>query len=112
MTRSTDAQKIIDESKFKDELTAIIEFTNELISEKEISFSETLRTILVNHINEMIGRKMHKIPITEVDPRLFNDISTDAMLISKKIAKKIGIDDINEAYVLSIHFESALMSRK
>jgi PRD domain protein (TIGR03582 family) len=101
------AQKIIDESPYQNDLAGVITEASQLMLENEIQATELQWTILINHLNEMIKRKKSGEQIMSVDPEMFSEVSQKALVIAKGVSDKIGALPIDEMYVLSIHFESA-----
>lgn len=107
MIVNKDAQKIIDESPNRQKLELIIKETSRLMASNEIQGTELQWTILINHLNEMIKREQTGEKIIEVDPVMFDEVSEEALMISKRVTDLVGVLPIDEMYVLSIHFESA-----
>ncbi|EOI06415.1 PRD domain-containing protein [Enterococcus moraviensis ATCC BAA-383] len=107
MKLNDDAQTIIDESQNQVELQAALEQIDTLLKEQQIQPSELQWTILINHINEMIKRSIAGEKMSGVDPKMFEEVSKEALLIADKVVQHIGNLPSDEMYVLSIHFEAA-----
>ncbi|MEY8446014.1 PRD domain-containing protein [Enterococcus ratti] len=107
MKLSEEAKKIIQESRYKVTLMALIEYTEKALEKAGVQPVELQWTILINHLNEMIGREKEKRFIGKVDPEMFSEVSKESLDIADRITKKIGQLPKDEMYVLSIHFESA-----
>lgn len=100
-------EKIIMESPYKDELTDILAYVDDLLEQEEIQPNETQRMVLTNHLNEMIKRAKESELIPSVDKTMFAEVSKESLKIAKKLVEKIGNLPEDEIYILSIHFESA-----
>lgn len=107
MKLNDDAQTIIDESQNQVELQAALEQIDTLLKEQQIRPSELQWTILINHINEMIKRSIAGEKMSGVHPKMFEEVSKEALLIADKVVQHIGNLPSDEMYVLSIHFEAA-----
>ncbi|MDH6363217.1 PRD domain protein (TIGR03582 family) [Enterococcus sp. PF1-24] len=107
---SADAKKIVEESPHASQLTEVVVFTKAALDELAIQPTELQWTILVNHLNEMIKRWLNKEELQNVDISLFTEVSAESIALAERIAEKIGGMPKEEAYVLSIHFESAKMN--
>lgn len=101
------AQKILDESPYKNDLAEVITDTSQLMLENGIQATELQWIILINHLNEMIKREKSGEQIMSVAPEMFSEVSQEALAVAKAVSDKIGALPIDEMYVLSIHFESA-----
>lgn len=110
MSTVVNEKEIIDRSSYKNDLIYIISYTDKYITKEKLSFNDMQRVVLINHLNEMIGRIKRGEKITEVDSLLFSDVSDRAIDIAKKVAKECGTEDVNEVFVLSIHFEAVLLN--
>lgn len=104
---SIDAQGIIDQSSYKEELMEVIRFCEKLLIKEGIVPTELQMTILINHLNEMLKRSYASEKMADVDPTMFAEVSAEALMIAHEIVQKIGNLSEAEMYVLSIHFESA-----
>lgn len=107
MKLNDDAQTIIDESQNQVELQVALEQIDALLKEQQIQPSELQWTILINHVNEMIKRSIAGEKMSGVDPKMFEEVSKEALLIADKVVQHIGNLPSDEMYVLSIHFEAA-----
>ncbi|GCF92280.1 PRD domain-containing protein [Enterococcus florum] len=107
MKVTEESQQIFQKSVYPEELKAIVDYTDNLVTTYQIEPTELQWTILINHLNEMILRQKEGTTIPTVDPEMFNEVSKEAMQISRNVVEKIGGLAEDEIYVLSIHFESA-----
>lgn len=105
-----DAEKIIEESLHKEKLTEVVDYTQKLLEERGIHPTDLQWTILINHLSEMVLRFANHMKLQDVDISLFSEVSEESIEIAKKIAEKIGGMSVEEAYVLSIHFETAKLN--
>lgn len=107
LSLSIDAQSIVDESPYKEELMEVIRYCKALLGKEAITPTELQMTILINHLNEMLKRSYASEKMAEVDPEMFAEVSAEALMIADQIVQKIGNLAEAEKYVLSIHFEAA-----
>lgn len=104
---SADARKIVESSPHQDRLERVIRYTQEALSSLNIQPTELQWTILVNHLNEMVKRHETDEVLEGVDISLFSEVSKESIDLAKEVAVVIGDMPEEEAYVLSIHFETA-----
>ncbi|MGC6767389.1 PRD domain-containing protein [Enterococcus sp. LJL51] len=107
MKLTDDAEKIVNESEYKQELEESIRKTEELLEAASVVPTELQWTILINHVNEMIKRSKANEKMTGVDPAMFEEVSKEALSIAGALVEHIGNLPVDEMYVLSIHFEAA-----
>ena len=63
--------------------------------------------MLDSHIRAMVLRSFTGEPLPEVDKDLFEDISAESMALAEQVIGSVGNLPIEEAYLLSVHFEVA-----
>lgn len=107
---SKDAELIIENSRYQEDLKAAIEYTKEMMNVHNIVPTELQWTVLINHLNEMVIREREAGSIPDVDPEMFAEVSPEALEIAERVVKHVGKLSESEKYVLSIHFETAKMN--
>lgn len=112
MKISENAKNIIETSAHREQLEEILAYTDQLAEELALDLDEIQWTALVNHLNEMVRRSQTGEKIPAVDVLLFAEVSEDSLGMARKIVARAGNLPEDESYVLSIHFESARMSRQ
>lgn len=63
--------------------------------------------MLASHIRAMVMRSRTGEPLPEVDRELFDEISPHSMQLAEQVVASFGNLPIEEAYLLSVHFEVA-----
>lgn len=63
--------------------------------------------MLESHIRAMVLRSITGEPLPEVDKSLFDEISAESMQMAEKVVDQFATLPIEEAYLLSVHFEVA-----
>ncbi|MGX6961923.1 PRD domain-containing protein [Vagococcus xieshaowenii] len=107
MELSYEDKKIIEKNNNHAELYPLLEMVEEWLSVHGINQTDIQRTVMINHLNEMVNRSKKSEKIQAVDKELFNEVSEEAMAISKCLVDTVGNLEEDEQYVLSIHFETA-----
>lgn len=62
--------------------------------------------MLASHVKAMVMRAKTGEPLPEVDRSLFEEISDESMRLAERAVDMLGLP-IEEAYLLSVHFEIA-----
>ncbi|WP_277622345.1 glycine dehydrogenase [Chimaeribacter californicus] len=78
-----------------------------LLSRKAIYPNAVQQQMLDSHIRAMVLRSLTGEPLPEVEKDLFEDISADSMEMAEQVVESVGNLPIEEAYLLSVHFEVA-----
>ncbi|BAP85130.1 hypothetical protein LOOC260_105730 [Paucilactobacillus hokkaidonensis JCM 18461] len=107
MQVNSDTERIIEDSKFPSETKEALNFTLDKMKAFNIVPTDVQVTILTNHIAEMVARSKSGEKLMDVDPTMFDEVSTEAMTIADDLVKHIGNLAVSEKYVVSIHFETA-----
>ncbi|MEE4408662.1 MULTISPECIES: glycine dehydrogenase [unclassified Serratia (in: enterobacteria)] len=63
--------------------------------------------MLESHIRAMVLRSITGEPLPEVDKSLFDEISEESMKMAERVVDNFATLPIEEAYLLSVHFEVA-----
>ncbi|XBS71995.1 glycine dehydrogenase [Acerihabitans sp. KWT182] len=79
----------------------------EMMKARNIRVNAVQEKMLHSHVRAMVRRSITGEPLPEVDEGLFDDISVDSMLMAKQIVSGLGNLPVEEAYLLSVHFEVA-----
>ncbi|PLR75961.1 transcriptional regulator [Bacillus sp. V3-13] len=85
----------------------VMQFTEQLMLQKNIKMTESQLLSLLSHISGMVYRSKHRESIEQVDPLLFKDVSDDSIDLAKQVCEIFSDLDESEKYLLSIHFEAA-----
>nr|WP_276318278.1 glycine dehydrogenase [Serratia microhaemolytica] len=78
-----------------------------MLAEKSIYTNAVQQQMLESHVRAMVLRSMTGEPLPEVDKSLFEEISDESMRLAKQVVNKFNTLPIEEAYLLSVHFEVA-----
>ncbi|WP_411705200.1 glycine dehydrogenase [Edaphovirga cremea] len=65
------------------------------------------KQMLDSHIRAMVFRSLTGEPLPDVDKSLFDEISSQSMEMAERVVNSLGNLPIEEAYLLSVHFEVA-----
>ena len=65
------------------------------------------KQMLDSHIRAMVFRSLTGEPLPEVDKSLFDEISPESMEMAERVVNSLGNLPVEEAYLLSVHFEVA-----
>jgi PRD domain protein (TIGR03582 family) len=79
----------------------------EMMKTRNIQVNTVQEQMLHSHVRAMVLRSLTGEPLPEVDESLFDEISPDSMLMAKKVVNELGNLPVEEAYLLSVHFEVA-----
>jgi PRD domain protein (TIGR03582 family) len=78
-----------------------------LLSRNAIYPNAVQQQMLDSHIRAMVLRSFTGEPLPEVEKDLFEDISAHSMALAEQVVESVGNLPIEEAYLLSVHFEVA-----
>lgn len=78
-----------------------------MLGAENIYTNEVQQQMLESHIRAMVLRSITGEPLPEVDRSLFDEISADSMKMAEQVVEKFVTLPIEEAYLLSVHFEVA-----
>ncbi|NIF33481.1 glycine dehydrogenase [Enterobacter sp. Cy-643] len=91
-----------------EELTARIQdFIYALFKSKHITPNAVQEQMLASHVKAMIHRSLTGEPLPEVEESLFEEISAESMEMAKAVVDQFGNLPVEEAWLLSVHFEVA-----
>ena len=76
-------------------------------SAKNIYTTDVQLQMLTSHVKAMVLRSITGEPLPEVEKELFDEISDDSMKMAEEVIGWFGNLPIEEAYLLSVHFEVA-----
>lgn len=87
---------------------AVVNMSINWMAEKNSYPTESQKKALTSHISAMVLRaKKMGNPLPEVEADLFDEISESSMNLAKRVVNVLVGLPIEEAYLLSIHFEVA-----
>ena len=78
-----------------------------MMKTRNIQVNAVQEQMLHSHVRAMVMRSLTGEPLPEVDASLFDEISVDSMVMAKEVVTKLGNLPVEEAYLLSVHFEVA-----
>jgi len=76
-------------------------------SAKNIYTTDVQLQMLTSHVKAMVLRSITGEPLPEIEKELFDEISDDSMKMAENVVSWFGNLPIEEAYLLSVHFEVA-----
>ncbi|WP_413736840.1 glycine dehydrogenase [Sodalis sp. RH21] len=78
-----------------------------MMRERHIQVNQVQEQMLNSHVRAMVMRSLTGEPLPEVDISLFDEISADSMVMAQNVVNIFDNLPIEEAYLLSVHFEVA-----
>ncbi|MFV8799546.1 glycine dehydrogenase [Yersinia sp. LJYL362] len=78
-----------------------------MLNAENIFTNAVQQQMLTSHIRAMVLRSITGEPLPEVDKSLFDEISAHSMQMAQQVVGKFPNLPIEEAYLLSVHFEVA-----
>ena len=78
-----------------------------MLNAENIFTNAVQQQMLTSHIRAMVLRSITGEPLPEVDKSLFDEISAHSMQMAQQVVDKFANLPIEEAYLLSVHFEVA-----
>lgn len=78
-----------------------------MLNAENIYTNAVQQQMLESHIRAMVLRSMTGEPLPEVDKSLFDEISEESMQMAERVVDNFPALPIEEAYLLSVHFEVA-----
>ncbi|MDR2291257.1 MAG: glycine dehydrogenase [Serratia marcescens] len=78
-----------------------------MLNAENIYTNAVQQQMLESHIRAMVLRSITGEPLPEVDKSLFDEISAESMQMAERVVNQFGTLPIEEAYLLSVHFEVA-----
>jgi len=78
-----------------------------MLNAEHIYTNDVQQQMLASHVKAMVLRSITGEPLPEVDKELFDEISAHSMKMAEQVVDIVGNLPIEEAYLLSVHFEVA-----
>lgn len=78
-----------------------------MLKTRGIEVTPVQEQMLNSHVRAMVMRSLTGEPLPEVESSLFDEISADSMVMAKDVVNLLDNLPIEEAYLLSVHFEVA-----
>ncbi|QHI80742.1 glycine dehydrogenase [Serratia sp. NGAS9] len=78
-----------------------------MLNAENIYTNAVQQQMLESHIRAMVLRSITGEPLPEVDKSLFDEISAESMQMAERVMDQFDTLPIEEAYLLSVHFEVA-----
>lgn len=78
-----------------------------MLNAENIYTNAVQQQMLESHILGMVLRSITGEPLPEVDKSLFDEISAESMQMAERVVDQFDTLPIEEAYLLSVHFEVA-----
>ncbi|HKN05246.1 MAG TPA: glycine dehydrogenase [Buttiauxella sp.] len=85
----------------------VLAFINTLLNNRNIAPNAVQEQMLTSHVRAMAHRSLTGEPLPEVEESLFEEISADSLDMAKEVVEQFGNLPIEEAWLLSVHFEVA-----
>ncbi|AHG19788.1 glycine dehydrogenase [Chania multitudinisentens RB-25] len=87
--------------------TQVLADITAMLNAENIYTNAVQQQMLESHIRAMVLRSITGEPLPEVDKSLFDEISAESMQMAERVVEKFATLPIEEAYLLSVHFEVA-----
>ncbi|MGW1443354.1 glycine dehydrogenase [Serratia rhizosphaerae] len=87
--------------------TQLLADITEMLNAEKIYTNEVQQQMLESHVRAMVLRSITGEPLPEVDKSLFDEISQHSMQLAQRVVDQLKTLPIEEAYLLSVHFEVA-----
>lgn len=87
--------------------TQTLEDITAMLNAENIYTNSVQQKMLESHVRAMVLRSITGEPLPEVDKSLFDEISDESMRLAERVVDKFSMLPIEEAYLLSVHFEVA-----
>lgn len=78
-----------------------------MLNAENIFTNDVQQQMLASHVKAMVLRSITGEPLPEVEKELFDEISAESMRMAERVVDLFGNLPIEEAYLLSVHFEVA-----
>lgn len=78
-----------------------------MLNAENIFTNDVQQQMLTSHVKAMVLRSITGEPLPEVEKELFDEISAESMTMAEKVVEMLDNLPIEEAYLLSVHFEVA-----
>ncbi len=85
----------------------LLAYIQSMLNAENIYTNDVQQQMLASHVKAMVLRSITGEPLPEVEKELFDEISADSMRRAEHIVDLFGNLPIEEAYLLSVHFEVA-----
>lgn len=85
----------------------VLAFINTLLKNRNITPNAVQEQMLTSHVRAMAYRSLTGEPLPEVEESLFEEISDDSLAMAKEVVAQFGNLPVEEAWLLSVHFEVA-----
>lgn len=106
----TEMEKLLQKSGDSEKCSQLLQVTEDMLKKSEIYMNETQWLSLVSHLSAMVYRSIYKEQINSIDKEMFNEVSTDSIELAEMVCDMLPDLHEDEKYLLSIHFESAIMN--
>lgn len=85
----------------------LLEEIQRMLKAENIFTNDVQQQMLASHVKAMVLRSITGEPLPEVEKELFDEISPESMKMAEQVINWLGNLPIEEAYLLSVHFEVA-----
>lgn len=85
----------------------VLAFIKTLLQNRNITPNAVQEQMLTSHVRAMAHRSLTGEPLPEVEESLFDEISDDSLEMAKEVVAQFGNLPVEEAWLLSVHFEVA-----
>jgi len=105
-------QEIISKSGNPDLCMDVLTYSKGILESKKVVMTLTQWLSFVSHISGMVYRSTNEEPIQSVEKELFNEVSSDSIVMASEICTQLSNLHEDEKYLLSIHFEAAKLNEE
>lgn len=85
-----------------------IKIINHWLAEHQITQNDVQKAMLLSHVKAMVERAKTLEKLPEVDPTIFDELSEQALALSRKTVELFNNLAMEEIYLLAVHYEVAM----
>ena len=85
-----------------------IKIINHWLAEHQITQNDVQKAMLLSHVKAMVERAKTLEKLPEVDPTIFDELSEQALALSRKTVELFNNLAMEEVYLLAVHYEVAM----
>jgi len=102
------AQEQLEISNYPQQLQALLDYTQNLLKNEEITPDELQWQVMLNHFDAMIARAKTGEKLPEMDEELFSELSKRSMDLAKIIVQQVPDIQDSEKFLVAVHIENVL----
>lgn len=85
-----------------------IKIINHWLAEHQITQNDVQKAMMLSHVKAMVERAKTLEKLPEVDPTIFDELSEQALALSRKTVELFNNLPMEEVYLLAVHYEVAM----